>query len=130
MAYSAAKAALVVLTKNNAAELAPHKIRVNAINMGWTVTDNESKIQEVEHVEGANWLQSADAGKSGNRSLDISPDYDRSTNLRWDLIFLFPCFLCADQEFRSGVSWYVERTIFCLMYLYSNFLSCVDSEAN
>jgi NAD(P)-dependent dehydrogenase (short-subunit alcohol dehydrogenase family) len=92
MAYSAAKAALVVLTKNNAAELAPHKIRVNAINMGWTVTDNESKIQEVEHVEGANWLQSADAGKSGNRSLDISPDYDRSTNLRWDLIFLFPAF--------------------------------------
>lgn len=63
MAYSAAKAALVVLTKNNAAELAPHKIRVNAINMGWTVTDNENEIQQVEHAEGLHWLQSADAGK-------------------------------------------------------------------
>lgn len=62
MAYSSAKAALVVLTKNNAAELAPHKIRVNAINMGWTLTDNEDKIQQTEHPDGANWLQSADAG--------------------------------------------------------------------
>lgn len=62
LAYSTAKAALVVLTKNNAAELAPHKIRVNAINMGWTLTDNEDKIQRTEHADGVNWLQSADAG--------------------------------------------------------------------
>jgi NAD(P)-dependent dehydrogenase (short-subunit alcohol dehydrogenase family) len=81
MAYSAAKAALVVLTKNNAAELAPHKIRVNAINMGWTVTDNESKIQEVEHVEGANWLQSADAGVPLGRIL-------RPTDVATTVVFL------------------------------------------
>lgn len=62
MAYSAAKAALVVLTKNNAVELAPHKIRVNAINMGWTFTENEDTIQKSEHAEGVNWLQHADAG--------------------------------------------------------------------
>ena len=62
MAYSAAKAALVVLTKNNAAQLAPHKIRVNAINMGWTFTDNEDVIQRSEHAEGNNWLQHADKG--------------------------------------------------------------------
>lgn len=61
-AYSASKAALVCVTKNNAAELAPHHIRVNAINMGWTYTDNEDVIQQSEHAEGGNWLQAADAG--------------------------------------------------------------------
>lgn len=62
MAYSVSKAALVALTKNNAAELAPHGIRVNAINMGWTFTDNENTIQQREHVAGSTWLQHADAG--------------------------------------------------------------------
>ena len=37
LAYSASKAALNCVTTNDAAELAPHGIRVNAINMGWTV---------------------------------------------------------------------------------------------
>lgn len=61
MAYSCAKAALVALTKNNAAELAPLGIRVNAINMGWTFTENEDIVQQQEHAAGANWLQEADA---------------------------------------------------------------------
>mmetsp|Transcript_5655 Transcript_5655/g.7925 ORF Transcript_5655/g.7925 Transcript_5655/m.7925 type:complete len:283 (-) Transcript_5655:242-1090(-) len=62
MAYSAAKAALVALTKNNAAELAPAKIRVNAVNMGWTYTENEDKLQQTEHPDGAGWLKAADSG--------------------------------------------------------------------
>jgi len=60
MAYSTSKAALNALTKNNAAELAPHGIRVNAINMGWTVTDNENTLQTAN--SGPNWIQQADAG--------------------------------------------------------------------
>merc|ERR1719437_99075 len=44
MAYSASKAALNVLTQNNAAELAPHGIRVNSIDMGWTYTENENAL--------------------------------------------------------------------------------------
>jgi NAD(P)-dependent dehydrogenase (short-subunit alcohol dehydrogenase family) len=59
MAYSVAKAALVALTKNNAAEL-PH-IRVNAINMGWCLTDNEDVLQKTEHEAGSDWAQHADA---------------------------------------------------------------------
>jgi len=60
MAYSVSKAALNALTKNNAAELAPHGIRVNAINMGWSVTENESKVQTANM--GIDWISKADAG--------------------------------------------------------------------
>jgi NAD(P)-dependent dehydrogenase (short-subunit alcohol dehydrogenase family)/predicted O-methyltransferase YrrM/predicted dehydrogenase len=60
MAYSASKAALNVLTANNAAELAPYGIRVNAINMGWTCTDNENALMIKKG--GEDWLPKADAG--------------------------------------------------------------------
>jgi NAD(P)-dependent dehydrogenase (short-subunit alcohol dehydrogenase family) len=59
MAYSVAKAALVTLTKNNAAQLAPNQIRVNGINMGWCQTDNEDALQ-IEQ-SGSEWVQQADA---------------------------------------------------------------------
>jgi NAD(P)-dependent dehydrogenase (short-subunit alcohol dehydrogenase family) len=59
MAYSVAKAALVTLTKNNAAQLAPNRIRVNGINMGWCQTDNETALQ-IEQ-SGSEWVQQADA---------------------------------------------------------------------
>jgi NAD(P)-dependent dehydrogenase (short-subunit alcohol dehydrogenase family) len=59
MAYSASKAALNVLTENNATELAPHGIRVNAINMGWTYTENEHELMVKK--AGPNWLSEADA---------------------------------------------------------------------
>merc|ERR1712025_1422917 len=44
MAYSASKAALNTITQNNATELAPYGIRMNAINMGWTYTENENEL--------------------------------------------------------------------------------------
>mmetsp|Transcript_10336 Transcript_10336/g.30460 ORF Transcript_10336/g.30460 Transcript_10336/m.30460 type:complete len:282 (-) Transcript_10336:58-903(-) len=58
MAYSASKAALVNLTKNNAAELAPKGIRVNGINMGWCLTENENMLQKKQSDE--NWVDRAD----------------------------------------------------------------------
>ena len=58
MAYSASKAALVNLTKNNAAELAPKGVRVNGINMGWCLTENEDKLQRRQ--SGSDWLERAD----------------------------------------------------------------------
>ena len=58
MGYAVAKAGLVALTKNNAAELGRHGIRVNAVNMGWTATDAEDVLQTAE--SGAGWLADAD----------------------------------------------------------------------
>ncbi|GKY93351.1 hypothetical protein MPSEU_000302700 [Mayamaea pseudoterrestris] len=57
MAYSTSKAALTAMTKTHAAELAHCNIRVNAINMGWTFTDNEDCLQRTRN---ANWLADAD----------------------------------------------------------------------
>lgn len=54
-AYSASKAAVNCLTLNNATELAPHGIRVNAVNMGWTYTENENKLM-LEKTGGKEWL--------------------------------------------------------------------------
>merc|ERR1712193_212824 len=59
MAYSASKTALNTLTQNNATELAPHGIRMNAINMGWTYTENENALMVAKG--GPNWLAEADA---------------------------------------------------------------------
>merc|ERR1712100_629351 len=59
LAYSASKAALNIVTANNAAELAPHGIRVNGVNMGWTYTDNENALMVAKG--GENWLEAADA---------------------------------------------------------------------
>jgi len=58
-AYSASKAALNVLTQLNATELAPYGIRVNSVNMGWTVTENETAKMVAKG--GDNWLEAADA---------------------------------------------------------------------
>ena len=52
--YVAAKAALVVLTKNLANALRWDRIRVNVLNMGWANTPTEHKLQ-VEAI-GLDWL--------------------------------------------------------------------------
>lgn len=59
MAYSCSKSALVTLTKNNAAELSSRGIRVNAVNMGWCLTDNEDKLQTRQ--TDSKWSERADA---------------------------------------------------------------------
>ena len=60
MAYSASKGALATLTKNNAHALRRDKIRVNGINMGWTFTPNEDRVQKASGG-GENWLEKAEA---------------------------------------------------------------------
>jgi 2-deoxy-D-gluconate 3-dehydrogenase len=45
-AYSAAKGAIVQLTKSMAIELAPHNIQVNAIAPGWIDTDMTARVRD------------------------------------------------------------------------------------
>lgn len=49
--YSAAKGAIVQLTKSMAIELAPHSIQVNAIAPGWFVTDMTAAVRSPEMQE-------------------------------------------------------------------------------
>lgn len=59
--YSASKAALLNVTKNAANTLAPNRIRVNGINVGWMDTPGEDATQRKWHGAGDDWLERAEA---------------------------------------------------------------------
>lgn len=48
LAYSMSKGALITMTRNLGDALSPEKIRVNLLNVGWTVTETEKKVQKQE----------------------------------------------------------------------------------
>jgi len=57
--YVAAKAGLNVLTKNAAHAHRFDRIRINALNIGWTATEGEDVIQRVAHGATDGWLERA-----------------------------------------------------------------------
>ena len=59
--YVASKAALGGITKNAAAALAQHRIRVNGINVGWMDTPGEDMRQKVSHDRPDGWQAEAEA---------------------------------------------------------------------
>jgi NAD(P)-dependent dehydrogenase (short-subunit alcohol dehydrogenase family) len=68
MAYSASKGALLTLTKNLASALARDRIRVNMINPGWTLTEQEDRVKR--EIEGKpDWQREAVAGRPFGRLL-------------------------------------------------------------
>ncbi len=69
MAYAAAKGALLVLTKNLANALRWDRIRVNALNIGWTATPTEHEVQTKVHGLGEDWLARVSANQPFGRLL-------------------------------------------------------------
>jgi NAD(P)-dependent dehydrogenase (short-subunit alcohol dehydrogenase family) len=65
-AYSASKGALATLTKNVANAVRFEKIRVNGINIGWTATPNEHRVQLAEG-QPEDWLARAEAAQPMGR---------------------------------------------------------------
>jgi NAD(P)-dependent dehydrogenase (short-subunit alcohol dehydrogenase family) len=59
--YVTSKAGLAALTKNAAAALAQHRIRVNGINVGWMDTPGEDMRQKVSHDRPDGWLKGVEA---------------------------------------------------------------------
>jgi len=102
MGYSCAKAALVTLTKNNAAELAPKGIRVNGVNMGWCLTENEHKLQSQQSGD-EKWYETADKGVPLGRILrpaDVASSVifllsDASTMVTGSILDLHPEYPCG-----------------------------------
>lgn len=66
--YSTSKGALATLTLNAANVLAPDRIRVNCINVGWMITPNEAIVQRKDGKPD-NWLELADASMPFGRIL-------------------------------------------------------------
>jgi NAD(P)-dependent dehydrogenase (short-subunit alcohol dehydrogenase family) len=69
MAYSASKGALQTLTKNTASYLNRYQIRVNQLNVGWTLTPNEHRVKIEEEGKGENWLEEAVKTRAWGRLL-------------------------------------------------------------
>ena len=68
--YSATKGALATLTKNAANAHRFDRIRVNGINLGWTDTPGERKMQAVTLGQGEGWLGKAAAAQPFGRLLN------------------------------------------------------------
>ena len=60
--YAASKSALLNITKNSAAALSKHRIRINGINVGWMDTPGEDAIQQKYHNRTDGWLDQVEAG--------------------------------------------------------------------
>src|SRR6056297_972737 len=59
--YVASKAGLGGLTKNAAYAHRFDKIRINGVNIGWTITDGEEVVQRTAHGAEDGWLEEASA---------------------------------------------------------------------
>lgn len=57
-AYSVSKGGLMTLTKNAASTLNEFRIRVNQINVGWTLTEGEHRVKLLEG-KGEDWVDDA-----------------------------------------------------------------------
>ena len=68
-AYSVSKGALMTLTRNAASLLNRDKIRVNQINVGWTLTEGERRVKREEEGKGDEWIAEAIATRPFGRLL-------------------------------------------------------------
>ena len=66
--YSVSKGGLMTLTRNAAGALCRYRIRVNQLNVGWTLTENEDRVQR-EEGKRPDWLAEAIATRSFGRLL-------------------------------------------------------------
>jgi len=68
-AYSVSKGALMTLTKNAASLLNRDRIRVNQINVGWTLTEGERTVKREQEGKGDDWIAQATATRPFGRML-------------------------------------------------------------
>jgi len=66
--YSVSKGGLMTLTRNAASSLGRHHIRVNQINVGWTLTEGEHRVKHLEG-HGDDWVAGAVATRPFGRLL-------------------------------------------------------------
>lgn len=67
--YSVSKGALMTLTKNAALALRKDRIRVNQLNVGWTLTEGERTVKREDEGLGEEWIAAAVATRPFGRLL-------------------------------------------------------------
>ena len=67
--YSVSKGGLMTLTRNAAQPLGRHRIRVNQLNVGWTLTEGEDRVKREEEGRSANWVEEAGRTRAFGRIL-------------------------------------------------------------
>ena len=65
----------MTLTKNTAAYFERYRIRVNQINVGWTLTEGEDRVKQLEG-KGERWLE--DAERTGRGGVCCVPTTSRT----------------------------------------------------
>ena len=68
-AYSVSKGGLMTLTRNAASLLNRDRIRVNQINVGWTLTEGERRVKREQEGRGDEWIEQAIATRPFGRLL-------------------------------------------------------------
>jgi NAD(P)-dependent dehydrogenase (short-subunit alcohol dehydrogenase family) len=68
-AYSVSKGGLMTLTKNAASLLNWDRIRVNQINVGWTLTEGERRVKREQEGKSDDWIPQAIATRPFGRLL-------------------------------------------------------------
>jgi len=68
-AYSVSKGGLMTLTRNAASLLNRYRIRVNQINVGWTLTEGERRVKREQEGKGEEWIAEAIATRPFGRLL-------------------------------------------------------------
>jgi NAD(P)-dependent dehydrogenase (short-subunit alcohol dehydrogenase family) len=68
-AYSVSKGALMTFTRNAASLLNRDRIRVNQINVGWTLTEGERRVKREQEGKGEEWIAEAIATRPFGRLL-------------------------------------------------------------
>jgi len=66
--YSVSKGGLMTMTRNAAGALRRYRIRVNQLNVGWTLTEGEERVQRLDG-KGPEWLAEAIASRPFGRLL-------------------------------------------------------------
>ena len=66
--YSVSKGGLMTMTRNAAAALKQYRIRVNQLNVGWTMTEGEDRVQRLTGKH-ADWIADAVATRPFGRLL-------------------------------------------------------------
>jgi NAD(P)-dependent dehydrogenase (short-subunit alcohol dehydrogenase family) len=68
-AYSVSKGGLMTFTRNAASLLNRDRIRVNQINVGWTLTEGERRVKREQEGKGEEWVEQAIATRPFGRLL-------------------------------------------------------------